>query len=946
MLRGRASGQSGHVQDAATASRLHGIVAVLPAQRLLWLFAWHPPTTGRDTEPLCDAAALDGSMTAFLTSVVPGPSVGWGAAVPVCCKPSSQVLSSFAGRRTLGGIGTSPPLPFATTHCHPVGPSVGGLASGHHVVAAAETPAGVAGQGVPSTGVARLGDELNPAEKEACASSTSFVDVIGVVGPVRRADSDPVFESSLATSPGKPPVVVDCTSEVRALYNALRRVSNWSPLQQSADIELGLVTSPTSVTKQQYKDPRYGALGLVAGAGSGKTYLLEQVASRVGDASVFQADETAMVEFCRGLRPYIVNFNLHWKLRSIEAALVVDKNVIFSIDSVVDARLLFMHYADLSASHIQSHFTRFVKGIDQTVRSGHLSAQELEEEAVALLQTDFFADGGKLLPVVLVDEVGKMDNMKEKACRTLQAFILANKEVYTDNDQLHSPATLALSAACNAVQRAGGNVITTFMSSSLLAKCETLSGRRITPVGGLFGRDALAFRELFVDVLVRVASNDKFYMAMDGARSGSSCVLKAIIAARAKLERSNSYEVKLAAYQEMKAAMIPIANGMCFIAGGHTRTVVVFHDELYYAGMARQSTSLATLIKSASSNLLLSEALDCWVAASDDDRDNLLAALTLGEQVSRRDVCFPERRHPHTGEILTKELLYDGARLKGLVIGDGEQFQPTVPPVALYLYMERSTGSRFYPIMRSELGLDKELPGAFDMTREVPCMRWEDFFMRHQAAMSVARSMRKERFKAVSLAKVLAARGAIHVGAGPLLHDVLVDASTPRTQVLHRDLLAILSARGRGVGQERAKTIYQLPYGTAGADAVMFFRKAGPNGEWIMVLLQFRHSKDDASTNVCPAHVVADWEKFPKEHMMGRKLFKTWKNRMVYLNASKREHVGFPSALQSKDKDVADLSSQHSVVLSLSNMEAALGPTFCNYINAMDWIHCATLQPF
>lgn len=201
--------------------------------------------------------------------------------------------------------------------------------------------------------------------------------------------------------------------------------------------------------------------------------------------------------------------------------------------------------------------------------------------------------------------------------------------------------------------------------------------------------------------------------------------------------------------------------------------------------------------------------------------------------------------------------------------------------MSLVLLMEHAKSSRFYPIQRAELGLGAEKPGACDMTRQVPWMRWENFFMRHQAAQSVARSFRKEQFKAVPLSELLAPGGAIYIGDGPLLRSVLVDASTARTQVLKRDVLAILSARGRGVGQERAKTIYQLLYGTAGADAVVFYRSVGPEGQWIMVMQQYKHSKADVSARVSPAIVVADWEKLPKEKMMGKKLFKAWRGRIV-----------------------------------------------------------------
>lgn len=260
------------------------------------------------------------------------------------------------------------------------------------MAATAKAPPGMNGEGNKSVGIARVGHALNLAEKAAIALCSSFVELIGAVGPVRSADSNPVFESSLATSPGKPPVVVECASEVRAVYDALYEVTRTPAVLPMK--ELIVKTGSTPDQQKRYADTRYGAVGIVAGSGSGKTYLLEQVASQARGASAYEAHEATMVTFCQSLRPYVVNVNLHWKLRIEEAALVTSDEVTFSFDGLVNLRLLFMHYADLTASHLDSHFTRFVSAVDEVVRSKQLSAKDLHYEAVALLQTGIGAEGG------------------------------------------------------------------------------------------------------------------------------------------------------------------------------------------------------------------------------------------------------------------------------------------------------------------------------------------------------------------------------------------------------------------------------------------------------------------------------------------------------------------------------------------------------------------------
>eukprot|EP00170_Pyropia_yezoensis_P004543 contig_18532_g4556 len=631
------------------------------------------------------------------------------------------------------------------------------------------------------------------------------------------------------------------------------------------------------------------------------------------------------------------------KLRMDEASLVTDDEVCFTFAGLVHLRLVFMHHADLSAIGVASHFKRFVTAVKLAVRSGRLSNARLELDAVAILQAGAYSNSPDQLPIILMDEVGRTNDTAQDACRSLIKYIEERPTLYTVEGELHEPTTLLLSGACNLAQEAGGNVITTYVSSSLAAWSSTLSGRRVTPVEGISNRDPLAFCDLFSDCLVTMAVKSGFYVVLDGAQSPTRVVLKALVHGRTAVQEARTADKVYAAVDEMMLAVRPVAEGLCFCAGVHTRTVVHFRTELLRYARRRKPVPLRTVLQVVSTKLLLSEALNVWTSASAYEQDNLLTVLILGEQVSWQDVCFPKRLDPQTQKTVQKAILFDRARRCGLVVGDGDRFKPRIPAVTLYLMMQHAKSSAFYDVLEKEL--DGSEPKPLETARDVPWMRWEDCFMRIQVAQSVARSLRAIKFRSTSLAAILARGGAVHCGAGPLLHAVMVDASTPRTQILRRDLTAILSSSGPDADQERATTIYQLPLGTPGADAVMFYRIAGSD-EWVMVLQQFKYFRLEAATVLAPGNVVGDWEKLPTDALMGRKLFKLWKGRIVYLNAAFREHTGFPAKLRSEDGDVDDVCDIHSVVLTRSGMRATVGSTFNDYIQAMDWIHCASLEPF
>lgn len=321
-------------------------------------------------------------MAAFLTP----PSLHWTRSVhdrvPRLCRAPALGSCScpFSGRGApVAAVGVRFLAPLSMPN-GPVGaafrwtPDRGQTIAAPTFTASTLTPAMGGDDGVHPVNAGRVSTSstLNPQEVAACASSASFVQLVGAVGPTRSAGSDVVWASALASHPGTPAVVVDCKDAVRTAVRQLRKVVGKAarnrPIKQASMAPAHDVDEP-----KKYKDMRSGALALVATSGSGKTYMLEQIATEGASASLFNSDrEPEVAKFCRQLQPFVLNLNRHWKLTTVEANLITDQDVVFNFDGLVHLRLIFMHYADLSASYLPYHFQRFVAAVSLALRTKRL----------------------------------------------------------------------------------------------------------------------------------------------------------------------------------------------------------------------------------------------------------------------------------------------------------------------------------------------------------------------------------------------------------------------------------------------------------------------------------------------------------------------------------------------------------------------------------------------
>lgn len=248
-------------------------------------------------------------MAAFLTP----PSLHWTRSVhdrvPRLCRAPALGSCScpFSGRGApVAAVGVRFLAPLSIPN-GPVGaafrwtPDRGQTTAAPTFTASTLTPAMGGDDGVHPVNAGRVSTSstLNPQEVAACASSASFVQLVGAVGPTRSAGSDVVWASALASHPGTPAVVVDCKDAVRTAVRQLRKVVGKAarnrPIKQASMAPAHDVDEP-----KKYKDMRSGALALVATSGSGKTYMLEQIATEGASASLFNSDrEPEVAKFCR-----------------------------------------------------------------------------------------------------------------------------------------------------------------------------------------------------------------------------------------------------------------------------------------------------------------------------------------------------------------------------------------------------------------------------------------------------------------------------------------------------------------------------------------------------------------------------------------------------------------------------------------------------------------------
>lgn len=485
------------------------------------------------------------------------------------------------------------------------------------------------------------------------------------------------------------------------------------------------------------------------------------------------------------------------------------------------------------------------------------------------------------------------------------------------------------------------------------AVCYMMRAQLLTCTG--LEREAVV---LFVDSLVMLALCNR-YLSVPGP--AATKMVNCFITERTAVQEDNENLPKR--IKAISRAVKATATGMSYCSGGHMRSAVQLAIALEDAApegvvwgrsnatsssKGAKVTTLQSIISSTASKLLLSEAKSLWQRLLPDDQDDFLACLVLGDEVDAGSTCFPKRDADAMGKPFSA-VTWDKVRSDGLVLASGETLRPLLTPIMLFLLMRVAASSRFHMVLMAELKLEPKPSPAHVFTAKNPIQwrLWEDFAVRHEIILSIARSRRPEEYKAISIHDLYVPRvGAVHVGSASILHDVRVDASSARSAVHgYSNFLAILTAEN---DEDRDNAVFQLLPGTPGAGALVFYKiVAAPDlelvGKWMMVVRQLKYSGADASTRLLPSDISKDWSQFPKASVMGMDVFDAWKGRMVYVNSANRKHADFSDLPEPEDKATRAVCWEQSIVLSRTQVESALGPTFANYLKAMEWIHCGTL---
>lgn len=158
----------------------------------------------------------------------------------------------------------------------------------------------------PSTLKELTTDGLPPHLVDACLACSSFSELVGAVGPVRSSRA-PVWTNTFATHPGRPNVIIDNRQVVRDIISKLKEVADPSPIKRTpleAVLGGGGTTVKGGCKDKSSIDARFPMVGLTASVGSGKTFLLERVATLLRRAFVNRKGDEDEAAFARTRSPF------------------------------------------------------------------------------------------------------------------------------------------------------------------------------------------------------------------------------------------------------------------------------------------------------------------------------------------------------------------------------------------------------------------------------------------------------------------------------------------------------------------------------------------------------------------------------------------------------------------------------------------------------------------
>eukprot|EP00170_Pyropia_yezoensis_P005028 contig_20516_g5042 len=676
-------------------------------------------------------------------------------------------------------------------------------------------------------------------------------------------------------------------------------------------------------------DDRTRLVTLPASSGSGKTFLLQDVARHADTRFAQCGFDRQHATWASSVVVFAVNFNSHFSVTRLEVNLIKKRKL--KLKHLTALRLVFLELANLTAA--RSVFEKFLEAVKEGLMAGSCTPRRMVREARSLLQ----CRGGRGAPhapvILLVDEVSKLTNLEVGG--DLAKWRVASKKDGSFSDAVSHITSSLLAAAYNLTDRADGVTFASSLDYGTASRAATISGRAVDVVSDLYCSDPEQLSCIIYEGLQQLAING--YMI---SRDASDSV-EHYYNLCTDLYIARGTGVKSALSDRTKAQLHADAKGLSYLSGGHMRTAVELAIWLGHAGSLvlerRPHVSIKLLLKAVKGVASTTLARETWHLATPSDIDDVLSVVLLDLPIQGQQAVFCDTRATLSSMASTKiPAVWDEARHQSVVQGAGEDFRPHIPPLSLHqvLQVDAAKSCLLYQPL---LALLQQLDTTADQ-------RWEQAGCDLEWLQSCCRSLHPTVFKDITLAELFRVNKTAYAGKGHLLRTVRVDASHARTGCTHSNLNVLLAQAERRGDDILLDQVHRLRNNAQGIDAVWFFRVTGGHGcsaltgKVIMVGVQFKFSDSDNSTGLYPETIYRDWDNL---HKVLGKHFDKWVDRFVYLNYADRKVSSFPTGLTKRKEGlvIPMHCAEHSVVRGRKNLVACMGATTYHFIRSMHWLY-------
>lgn len=811
---------------------------------------------------------------------------------------------------------------------------------------------------------------LTDAERKSLRGASSVAAIVNSLGASRK---QPRYQWRLIfpTFPDTPPSTVSVERTIEQL------VGFWMK----------------TMRRRKKSEARYVLSGLVAEAGSGKSFIAQQLPLQTSTLFKQQRNVKRKAMFASKVSFLGVNFNSSFKVRDRETTAVVEGTI--EISDMWRLRMMFNHYANLRCVDVSLLFDRYISGVLYALREGTLQLDDIREEATGIMRaTAGLVPGG--IAVLVVDEPAKADDNMPK----LRTYINDNQHVFKHQDgYVPAASEILLGSMCADGDITRTCVCSTSLTASTMIKAATPSGRPVD-YADVSRDDPTDLKEVILDGLVALALKRMYISRSTACMPGFYDLMALCEEHTAAPSRMEKADIKV----RLRMLLGETAVGLSYCASAHLRTAVYVSTAVGETSLARMKTAsknrpggdvdtgvdgddinagllkqksgknkksdtsqegdnyqggnrvpVKDILDSVADDVGMSVAERYWVDAAGHFRalDNMLATVILSKEVKHDAICLPGKASNDP------PITWDLARRAGLVFGSGKVFRPRFSVVTMIklLSREESKDLLFYDVMSRQLGQTVDQMALSSGAERAAWRRWEMFAPETEVSHSIARSLKQREYKAITLKGLMAPGKFAYLGNGELLNDIMVDASRPRKGVVVHDMKPLLALPDDD--DDVLDFVYRLPDGFPGIDAVMFFRcVSAPHkpklvGKNIAAVVQYKHSDPEADTYLRGKEVVDNWRKMemelfePKLFMPENKpvvdarvqqLRETWKERIVYLNVANRKCKRVQPRVVESDSDLVKHCSRNAIVLGRNHMSSLLGRTYRDFSLGMDWV--------